>query len=69
MLEGLICEECGCPFLDQEDDGYYCEDCERYYSFDEAFSLLGLQEYRREENAARIKTAFLSLKWFVRWET
>ncbi len=29
MSYGLICEDCGCPFFYQEEDGYYCEDCER----------------------------------------
>ncbi len=69
MLKEFICEDCGCPFLLQEEDGYYCEDCERYYSFDEAFSLMDLQEYRREEKAAKIRTAFLSFRWIVRWDT
>ncbi|SES24998.1 hypothetical protein SAMN04487884_1254 [Butyrivibrio fibrisolvens] len=26
--------------------GLICEDCERYYSFYEAFTLLGIQEYK-----------------------
>ncbi len=69
MTEELICENCGCPFLCQEDDGYYFEDCERYYSFYDAFALMGLQEYRKEEKEARIRTAFLSFGWVVRWDT
>ena len=45
MSKELICEDCGCPFLLQEEDGYYCEDCQRHYTFDEAFSLF--KEYRK----------------------
>ena len=67
MSYGLICEDCGCPFFYQDEDGYYCEDCERYYSFYEAFTLLGIQEYRREMKVAKLKTVFLTLRWMVRW--
>ncbi len=69
MEERLVCETCGCTFFDQEDEGYYCSDCERFYSFYEAFELMDRQAYREYEAAVEESTVLFSIAWVFRWDT